>query len=105
MYLGQVVEAGSKDDVFNTPRHPYSRALLASHLFPDVSDRRVDRAERITLEGEIPSPVSLPTGCYLYGRGPSQVARCAEAPQALTAMADGRLVRCWRVIEGELPAT
>jgi len=103
MYLGQIVEVGDKDEVFSRPRHPYSKALLASHLFPDVTNRRVDRAERITLEGEIPSPVSLPKGCYLYGRCPSQKAACAEAPQQLRAMPDGREIRCWRVTEGDLP--
>ncbi len=101
MYLGQVVEIGDKEEVFARPRHPYSQALLDSHLFPDVSDRRVDRAEKLTLKGEIPSPVSLPKGCYLYGRCPSQVARCKDMPQALEKMPDGRLVRCWRVTEGD----
>ena len=103
MYLGQIVEVGDKDAVFATPRHPYSKALLASHLFPDIADRRVDRAERITLEGEIPSPVSLPQGCYLYGRCPSQKDACADMPQELRAMPDGREIRCWRVTEGDLP--
>ncbi len=102
MYLGQVVEVGDKDAVFAAPRHPYSKALLASHLFPDISDRRVDRAERVTLEGEIPSPVSLPKGCYLYGRCPSQKDACANMPQELRAMPDGREIRCWRVTEGNL---
>ena len=102
MYLGQVVEVGDKDAVFAAPRHPYSKALLASHLFPDISDRRVDRAERITLEGEIPSPVSLPKGCYLYGRCRSQKDACADMPQELRAMPDGREIRCWRVTEGDL---
>ena len=103
MYLGQIVEVGDKNAVFATPRHPYSKALLASHLFPDIADRRVDRAERITLEGEIPSPVSLPQGCYLYGRCPSQKDACADMPQELRAMPDGREIRCWRVTEGDLP--
>jgi len=105
MYLGQIVEVGVKDEVFAAPRHPYSKALLASHLFPDISDRRVDRTARITLEGEIPSPVSLPKGCYLYGRCPSQKEACADAPQELRAMPDGRQIRCWRVSEGDLEDT
>ena len=70
MYLGQVVETGTRAEVFQAPLHPYSGVLLASHLFPDIADRRVDRPERVTLKGEIPSPVSLPEGCYLYGRCP-----------------------------------
>ena len=106
MYLGQVVEMGTKDQVFNTPRHPYAKALLASHLFPDVADRRVDREVRETLEGEIPSPITenLPKGCYLYGRCPSQVEKCRDMAQDLKPLDDGRVVRCWRVTEGDLPA-
>jgi oligopeptide/dipeptide ABC transporter ATP-binding protein len=104
MYLGQIVESGTKDQVFNTPRHPYAKALLSSHLFPDVSNRRVDREVRQTLAGEIPSPITenLPKGCYLYGRCPSQKERCRDMSQDLKSIEDGRLVRCWRVTEGDL---
>ena len=102
MYLGQVVETGTRDEVFQAPLHPYSGVLLASHLFPDIADRRVDRPERVTLKGEIPSPVSLPEGCYLYGRCPSQVERCRAMPQVLEEVSAGRSVRCWRAVAGEL---
>jgi oligopeptide/dipeptide ABC transporter ATP-binding protein len=102
MYLGQIVEIGTKEQVFGTPRHPYSRALLSSHLFPDLDNRRVEREERLSLKGEIPSPINLPKGCYLYGRCPSQVDRCRDMPQVLTALPDGRKVRCWRVTAGEI---
>ncbi len=104
MYLGQVVETGTLAQVFREPLHPYSKALLGSHLFPDIGDRRVDRAERVTLEGEIPSPVSLPSGCYLYGRCPNQLDRCRTMPQSLEKVEEGRMVRCWRATAGELPA-
>lgn len=98
MYLGQVVESGTVQQVFEDPKHPYSVALLASHLFPDTDDRRVDRPVRTSLEGEIPSPLteSLPKGCYLAGRCPAQEARCATEKQALRQFADGRHVRCWK---------
>jgi len=102
MYLGQVVEIGTKEQIFETPKHPYSKALLSAHLFPDVDNRRVDRPDRSSLKGEIPSPINLPKGCYLYGRCPSQVERCREMPQELTKFPDGREVRCWRAAEGEL---
>ena len=104
MYLGQVFETGTREEVFRAPLHPYSRVLLESHLFPDIADRRVDRPERVILKGEIPSPVSLPEGCYLYGRCPNQVERCRAMPQALDEVSEGRMVRCWRAVAGELPA-
>ncbi len=103
MYLGQVVEIGSKEQVFHMPAHPYTRALLAAHLFPDVENRRVDQRDRPTLAGEIPSPIDLPAGCYLYGRCPSQTAPCATMKQELQTLPDGRDVRCWRVAAGEIP--
>ncbi len=57
MYLGQVVEVGTREQIFAEPRHPYSRALLAAHLVPDPAHRRVDAAPEVALAGEIPSPV------------------------------------------------
>jgi peptide/nickel transport system ATP-binding protein len=101
MYLGQIVELGTKEQIFGTPTHPYAQALLAAHLFPDPEDRRVDRKRRIALEGEIPSPIDLPQGCYLYGRCPMQLDSCRTSKQELTQLPDGRLVRCWRAVAGE----
>lgn len=97
MYLSQIVEIGTKDQVFNSPRHPYSQALLNSVIFPDPSNRRVDRSEeeRVALKGEIPSPINLPTGCYLCGRCKVETPKCREEKQVLRPLADGRQVRCW----------
>ena len=104
MYLGQIVEIGTKEQLFTAPAHPYTQALMGAHLFPDLSMRRVDSAPRPMLEGEIPSPINLPEGCYLAGRCPQCVARCTTMKQDLTALPDGREVRCWRVAAGELVA-
>jgi oligopeptide/dipeptide ABC transporter ATP-binding protein len=97
-----VVEVGDTDQVFNHPRHPYTKALIASHLAPDPDNRRVDRADPATLAGEIPSPIDLPRGCYLHTRCPHAVDRCVEEPQELLAGAGGRWLRCWRATAGEL---
>ena len=96
MYLSQIVEQGSRAQVFEHPAHPYTQALLDSVLRPDPTDRRVDR-ERKDLSGEIPSPVDLPAGCYLAGRCPLAEGRCREERQELVTMDDGRSVRCWKV--------
>jgi oligopeptide/dipeptide ABC transporter ATP-binding protein len=101
MYLGQIVEAGTVEQVFAQPRHPYARALLSAHLGPDPARRRVDRPNEEQLQGEIPSPIDLPAGCYLASRCPHVLPRCRQEPQNLTPLDDGRTVRCWRVAAGE----
>jgi oligopeptide/dipeptide ABC transporter ATP-binding protein len=103
MYLGQIVEEGSVEEIFRRPRHPYSQALLSAHLFPDPSHRRVDNPVAPALQGEIPSPIDLPVGCYLASRCPYANAACRAAPQRLEPCADGRVVRCHRVVAGEIP--
>jgi oligopeptide/dipeptide ABC transporter ATP-binding protein len=102
MYLGQIVEEGSVEEIFRRPRHPYSQALLSAHLFPDPSHRRVDNPVASALQGEIPSPIDLPVGCYLASRCPHANAACRAAPQLLEPCADGRVVRCHRVVAGEI---
>jgi len=103
MYLGQVVETGTVEQIFANPAHPYSRALLSAHLSPDPTNRRIDRAINEQLQGEIPSPIDLPTGCFLATRCPFVLPRCRENPQSLAEMPDGGWVRCWRAAEGEIP--
>jgi oligopeptide/dipeptide ABC transporter ATP-binding protein len=102
MYLSQVVEVGETEDIFNRPRHPYTKALIASHLAPDPTRRRVDRREGETLSGEIPSPIDLPAGCYLFSRCAHGLPRCAAEPQELLPDGQGRWTRCWRARAGEL---
>ncbi len=99
MYLSQIVEQGDREQIFAHPRHPYTRALLAAHLDTDPSHRRPDHPPAIRLEGEIPSPVDLPPGCYLAGRCPSALPQCRTEKQELVAHEPGRLVRCWRAAE------
>ena len=94
MYLGQIVELGTREQVFHAPRHPYAKALLAAHLAPDPSHRRVDGVQAAVLAGEIPSPIDLPPGCYLAGRCPVAIESCHTTQQPLYAFADGGQVRC-----------
>ena len=102
MYLSQVVETGTTAALFDHPRHPYTRALLGAVLAPDPTRRR-DMSER--LEGEIPSPIDLPHGCYLASRCPYVRPRCTEEPQELEPVGDaGQRARCWRAVEGDLTA-
>jgi oligopeptide/dipeptide ABC transporter ATP-binding protein len=66
MYLGRVVEIGTRDEVFNSPQHPYTEALLSAIPVPDPTRAR----DRIELQGEPPSPLSPPTGCRFHPRCP-----------------------------------
>jgi oligopeptide/dipeptide ABC transporter ATP-binding protein len=99
MYLSQIVEVGERDDIFDRPRHPYTRALLAAHLDADPQRRRPEHPPASRLEGEIPSPVDLPPGCFLAGRCPDEQAVCRTQTQVLADFLGGRSVRCWRATE------
>jgi oligopeptide/dipeptide ABC transporter ATP-binding protein len=94
MYLGQIVEIGTRAQIFASPLHPYSKALLSAHLAADPTRRRVDRALPPALSGEIPSPINLPLGCYLAGRCPDVRDSCRTQPQTLQNLPEGRAVRC-----------
>jgi dipeptide transport system ATP-binding protein len=91
MYLGRPVEHGPAAAIFERPRHPYTRALLASTPRIDAA-KRLDRAPP---SGELPSPLSPPAGCAFHTRCPLAEARCTlERP--LPRRLDGREVACHR---------
>ena len=68
MYLGTIVESGPRDQVFNNPRHPYTRALLSSAPVPDPAKERLAKRARIVLEGDMPSATAPPPGCRFHTR-------------------------------------
>ena len=95
MYLGKVVEQAPKTTLFSTPRHPYTRALLASTPRIDATARQT----RQVLTGELPSPLNPPSGCAFHKRCPFAVPRCeAELPR-LEDLGGGQRVACHRVHE------
>jgi dipeptide transport system ATP-binding protein len=73
MYLGRPVEHGTKEAIFRHPRHPYTKALLASTPFVDPTKR----AERVVLKGELPSPLNPPPGCAFHRRCPYATDVCS----------------------------
>jgi dipeptide transport system ATP-binding protein len=74
MYLGRVVEQGASSDVFGKPQHPYTQALLSATPAPDPTRKY----KRIILKGELPSPLSPPTGCTFHPRCPIAFADCGK---------------------------
>ncbi len=99
MYLGRIVEVGPTREVFEEPRHPYTRALLSALLRPDV-DQSVSR---IQLEGEIPSAITLPPGCAFASRCPVAIGACVEAvPELRRVAGDAQRAACLRA--EEIPA-
>jgi oligopeptide transport system ATP-binding protein len=91
MYLGDIVEIGSADQVYNDPKHPYTRALLSSVPHPDP---RHDTSGRIRLEGDIPSPLAKPSGCGFRTRCPIAKDSCAEDAPEWLEFGEGRGVGC-----------
>jgi dipeptide transport system ATP-binding protein len=92
MYLGHVVEQGSREAVFGKPQHPYTKALLSATPVADPQHKR----QRIILKGELPSPLSPPTGCPFRTRCPIAVVECAVKMPELLENAEHK-VACFRV--------
>jgi peptide/nickel transport system ATP-binding protein len=109
MYLGKIVETGSRDQVFTAARHPYTRALLSSVPSPDPEDRQPDRA--LALRGEVPAPTDPPSGCRFRTRCPRAQERCAVEEPPLAAYDDGDgtggtgFVACHFPVVGDLNGT
>ncbi len=94
MYLGRIVERGAAEAIFAAPQHPYTRMLLDA--IPDLSMMGKDRTP---VAGEVPSPISPPSGCSFHPRCPLANERCgSERPEVLAQ--NGRLVACHAVAEG-----
>lgn len=92
MYLGRLVECGSSDDVYHKPLHPYTQALLSAVPIPDPQVARAK--ERITLEGDLPSPLNPPKGCTFCTRCPKATQRCHEERPKTQVIGD-RQVACF----------
>jgi oligopeptide transport system ATP-binding protein len=91
MYLGNVVEIGSANNVYFDPVHPYSKALLSAVPEPDPT--RTDK-QRIILEGDIPTPLNKPSGCGFRTRCPLAQPSCAQAVPDLRTVGNGSTVAC-----------
>ncbi|MBX5453238.1 MAG: ABC transporter ATP-binding protein [Acidobacteriia bacterium] len=93
VYLGMIVEQGDVGEVFAAPRHPYSAGLLSAVLLPHP---HFSLESSIRLEGEIPSPINLPQGCFLASRCPLAIARCRQEMPPPDNLGGGHMVHCFR---------
>jgi len=100
MYLGKIVEVAETEELFSSPRHPYTNALLSA--IPDL-DGQTPEGKRILLRGDVPSPVSPPTGCRFHPRCPKARDVCAVEEPSLEAGSGDRALACHFPVEpGEL---
>lgn len=90
MYLGEIVEYGTADEIFNSPKHPYTKALLSA--VPQISE---NQNERILLEGDLPSPSNLPTGCKFHTRCNKCFAKCPENKPHDIQINETHFVKCF----------
>lgn len=93
MYLGQIVELASVEDLFSNPQHPYTQALLAAIPVPDPDEK----LEVLPLTGELPSPLNPPSGCRFHTRCPYASEDCLAVTPVSQMVAPGHLVACHRV--------
>ena len=92
MYVGRLVEIASKDELFGSPKHPYTEALLHSVPQPDPTRKRLTSVPK--LKGEVADPANPPSGCYFHPRCPYAQERCRTDVPPLRALDSGRSVAC-----------
>jgi oligopeptide transport system ATP-binding protein len=90
MYLGRIVEVAPSRDLYTSPRHPYTEALLSAVPIPDPTVAR----KRIVLEGDVPSPIHPPKGCHFHPRCPRAQAQCKTDAPVLRELAPGHVAAC-----------
>jgi oligopeptide/dipeptide ABC transporter ATP-binding protein len=99
MYLGRVVELASSRELYKSPYHPYTEALLSASPIPEPGVNR----QRVILEGEVPGPLAPPMGCHFNTRCPHVIQKCrSEPPPPWEEIAPEHWAKCWRVGEVQM---
>ncbi len=91
MYLGKIVEVGNKTAIFDTPQHPYTKALLSAVPSPRPTG---EKRKRMLLSGDVPSPINPPVGCRFHERCPYVMDRCKSEPPRLKEIAPEHWLAC-----------
>ena len=94
MYLGHIMEYAPADELYDSPLHPYTLALLSAVPVPEPNQRR----DLKMLSGDVPSPLDPPPGCRFQGRCTLVEDRCRKEEVGLYQASDTHSVRCWKVI-------
>jgi len=92
MYLGSIVEVGRSNDLYKNPLHPYTKGLLSS--IPIADPIKAKEAKRNIIEGDIPSPMDIPSGCRFHSRCPYAKPICKEVSPIIKIVEDGHSVAC-----------
>ena len=93
MYLGRIVEIADSNELNDNPIHPYTQSLLSAVPYPDP--KMAKERQRIVLEGDVPSPLHMPSGCAFRTRCRYATEQCAKECPGLTDRGDGHMVACW----------
>lgn len=93
MYLGRIVETAESDEIINHPQHPYTQSLISAIPIPDPDIAKT--RHRIPLEGDVPSPMNMPSGCPFRTRCRYATERCAKECPSLQETAPGHSIACW----------
>lgn len=91
MYLGRIVEHGTTEEIFDSPKHPYTRALLSAVPKMDAASS----VEKIRLEGDVPSPINRPAGCHFHPRCPEVMPHCKDKYPGVTPLTQTHSCHCY----------
>lgn len=97
MYLGKIVEKGMVDEIFENPKHPYTKALMSASPIPEPGKQ----LNRIKLEGEIPSAMEIPKGCAFHDRCIQKLEKCCTIEPPMIKLESGRAVACHLYMKGD----